>query len=123
MSRAITKASGGFPVGASSLLASHSDSTLLGFYLVASGGVAPAVLKSAVDALKSLSTNVDSSSLNIARRLAALKVLRRSENSASLTFDSAAQLLAATAPASISDVIRFVGEVTADDIKMVCADT
>lgn len=109
------------PVGIASINISHSDTGLVGIYLVADGSRIEPYVRAAVDGLKKLASDgANAEALEIAKRKAEFNVLVRGEDSTNVAVDRAAQLLASGSATSPTDLVQQINGVTSDDLKKVC---
>lgn len=116
----ILKAANQNPVGISPINISHSDSGLVGVYIVAEGKRVEPYVRAAVDGMKKLaSEGASGEALELAKRKAELDVLIRGECSTKVAVDRAAQLLATGGALSPTDLVQQINEVTSEDVKKV----
>uniref|UniRef100_A0A915E0X8 Peptidase M16 C-terminal domain-containing protein n=1 Tax=Ditylenchus dipsaci TaxID=166011 RepID=A0A915E0X8_9BILA len=106
------------PVAVNALNISHSDSGLVGVYLVANGSHIGPYIKAAISGLKELaSSGPNEETLNMAKKLAEVTTHLNSEDTAQLAADQAAQILASGDSVSPSDFVKSLQSVTVEDIK------
>jgi predicted Zn-dependent peptidase len=106
------------PVGIAPLNITHSDSGLVGVYIVADGARVEPYIRAAVDGLKQLaSQGASGDALEIAKKTAELNILIRGENPATLATDRAAQLLASGLSQTPVELAQEVRNVSNDEIK------
>lgn len=114
----ILKAANQNPVGIAPVNISHSDSGLVGVYIVAEGSRIEPYIRAAVDGMKKLaSEGASGEALELAKKKAELDVLLRGECSTNVAVDRAAQLLASGSAVSSTELVQQINEVTSEDLK------
>ena len=116
----VLKAANQNPVGIAPLNINHSDSGLVGVYLVANGERIEPYVRAAVDGLKKLGSGGASDDvLAITKKSAELNILIRGENPTTLATDRAAQLLASGSTQTPLELVEAVRNVNSDEVKKV----
>uniref|UniRef100_A0A0N4ZL75 Peptidase_M16 domain-containing protein n=1 Tax=Parastrongyloides trichosuri TaxID=131310 RepID=A0A0N4ZL75_PARTI len=95
----------------------YSDNGLVGFYLVSEGSQAGTLVKKALGAVKSLSSNIDSELFEIAKQQTITEVLLRSEVDSNVAIDQAVQILSTNSTVSPVAFAEMINSVTVDDVK------
>jgi predicted Zn-dependent peptidase len=114
----ILKSANHNPVGIAPVNIMHSDSGLVGVYIVADGTRVEPYIRAAVDGLKQLaSQGTSGDALEVAKKTAELNILIRGENSTTLATDRAAQLLSSGSAQTPVEVAQQVRNVSNDEIK------
>uniref|UniRef100_A0A0K0DYN6 Cytochrome b-c1 complex subunit 2, mitochondrial n=1 Tax=Strongyloides stercoralis TaxID=6248 RepID=A0A0K0DYN6_STRER len=105
------------PTGVTSINISYSDNGLVGFYLITEGSQAGLLTKKAISAVKSLASDINSESFEIAKQQSVSEVLLRSENDSNTAIDQAVQILSNPNPVSPVAFAEIIKSVTIDDVK------
>jgi predicted Zn-dependent peptidase len=114
----ILKSANHNPVGICPVNVTHSDSGLVGVYIVADGARIEPYIRAAVDGLKQLaSQGASSDTLEIAKKTAELNILIRGENPTTLATDRAAQLLASGSSQTPVELSQQVRNVSSEEVK------
>jgi len=96
----------------------HSDSGLVGAYVVADSNNINACVKTAVAGLKELADKgADAETLGVAKKTSEVHIRRNAQYSAELALDKASQLIVAGRDISPAEAIQAINDVSAEDVK------
>ncbi|KAM3725736.1 Cytochrome b-c1 complex subunit 2 [Dirofilaria immitis] len=114
VTKAVYKASSGYPFGISSISEVYADEGLVGVYIVSEADHIGRLCDAAIKALKSFT--VDDSALQAAKNTATMNVLNQTESAENMVLDRAAQILATGKAETVSDLLREITFISMADI-------
>ncbi|VDP13298.1 unnamed protein product [Onchocerca flexuosa] len=114
VTKAVFKASSGYPFGISAISEVYADEGLVGVYIVSEADHIGPLCDAAIKALKSFT--IDDSAFQAAKNIATMNVLNRAESAENMALDRAAQILATGEAGTVSDLLREIASISMDDI-------
>ncbi|VDK82563.1 unnamed protein product, partial [Litomosoides sigmodontis] len=114
VTKAIFKASSGYPFGISAISEVYADEGLAGIYIVSEADHIGPLCDAAIKAVKSFT--IDDSALQAAKNIATMNILNRAESTENVALDRAAQILATGKTETVSNLLQAVASVNMTDI-------
>uniref|UniRef100_A0A8R1XVD7 Peptidase M16 N-terminal domain-containing protein n=1 Tax=Onchocerca volvulus TaxID=6282 RepID=A0A8R1XVD7_ONCVO len=114
VTKAVYKASSGYPFGISAISEVYADEGLVGVYIVSEADHIGPLCDAAIKALKSFT--IDDSAFQAAKNIATMNVLNRAESAENMALDRAAQILATGEARTVSDLLLEIASIGMDDI-------